>query len=223
MKSLQQNDLRPVIYIVSTSPEQVEVTVTAARNLECIPLVYESLSSFFPYYDETTPGCVVLGIDCSDTHASSMMDRMRQRSASAQIILVTKGWELTEIIKAIKHGAANVLAEPVECSRMVDALTEAIASDRVARTRITLSIPDSVTAQLDSDEASILSLLIQGRTTKEIASELDLSVRTIHYRKTSIFKKLGVRDRFEAVEMVRTIRRGKPVSDDSSILYPRAS
>jgi DNA-binding NarL/FixJ family response regulator len=106
---------------------------------------------------------------------------------------------------------------------MVDALTESISCDRAKRTRLSLSIPESVMAQLNSDEASILSLLIQGRTTKEIGSELDLSVRTIHYRKTSMFKKLGVRDRSEAVEMVRTIRRGNTVFDDSIAIFPRAS
>jgi len=223
MKSLQPNDLRPVIYIVSTSPEQIEIAVTAARKIECIPLVYESLSSFYPYFDETAPGCVVLCLDEHDSHASSMIDRIMQRTASAQIILVTRDWELTDIIKAIKQGAANVLIEPVECSQLVDALTISIACDRANRTRLSLSIPEAVMAQLDSEEVSILSLLIQGRTTKEIGSELDLSVRTIHYRKASMFGKLGVRDRSEAVEMVRTIRRGNPVFDDSSMIYPRAS
>jgi len=223
MEILQRLDLRPVIYIVSTSSEQVKLVVTAARNLECIPLTYDSLSSFFPYYDETAPGCVVLCLDQHDSHASSMIDRIVKRHASAQIIVVTKDWELEDIIKIIKHGATNVLAEPIECSRMVDALEEAIAQDRVARTRLSLSIPEAVIAQLTSDEASILSLLLQGRTTKEIGSELDLSVRTIHYRKNSMFTKLSVRNRSEAVEMVRTIRRGKPVLDDSNTIYPRAS
>ena len=223
MKSLKPNDLRPVIYIVSNSPEQVELAVTAARNIECIPLAYESLNSFYPYFDETAPGCVVLCLDQHDSHASSMIDRIMKRYASAQIILVTRDWELTNIIKAIKQGAANVLIEPVECSQLVDAMTICIACDRANRTRLSLSIPEDVMAKLDSEEASILNLLIQGRTTKEIGSELDLSVRTIHYRKTSMFRKLGVRDRSEAVEMVRTIRQGKPVFDDSSVIYPRAS
>lgn len=223
MEILQRLDLRPVIYIVSTSSEQVNLVVTAARNLECIPLTYDSLSSFYPYYDETAPGCVVLCLDQYDSHASSMMDRIMKRFASAQIILVTRSWELTEVVKAVKQGVTNVLAEPFECSRMVDALEEAIAQDRVARTRLSLSIPEAVIAQLNADEASILSLLLQGRTTKEIGSELDLSVRTIHYRKNSMFTKLGVCNRSEAVEMVRTIRRGKPVLDDSNTIYPRAS
>jgi len=223
MKSLQRNDLRPFIYIVSTSPEQIELAATAARNLEFIPFAFESLSNFFAHYDETAPGCVVLCIDQHDSHSSKLMDRILQRYPSAQVILLTRGWELADIIKAIKYGAANVLAEPVECSHMVDALTESIACDRANRTRISLSIPEAIAAQLDSDEASILGLLIQGRTTKEIGSELDLSVRTIHYRKTSMFRKLGVRDRSEAVEMLRTIRREKPAFVDSSAVLPHAS
>ena len=223
MKSLQRNDLRPVIYIVSTSPEQVELTVTATKNLECIPLAYDSLSNFYPYFNETAPGCVVLCIDQHDSHVPGMIDRILQRYASAQILLVAKDWELADIINAIKQGVANVLVEPVEYSQMVDALTESIECDRANRTRICLSIPEAVVAQLDSDEASILGLLIQGRTTKEIGSELDLSVRTIHYRKSSMFRKLGVRNRSEAVEMVRTIRRGKPAFDDSGTILLRAS
>jgi len=223
MKNLQRHDLRPLVYIISASPEQIELAVAAARNLECIPLAYESLSNFYPYFDETAPGCIVLCIDQFDSHASRMMDRILQRYASAQIILIARDWDLADIIKAIKHGAANVLVEPVECAKMVDALSESISCDRSKRTRLSLSIPEAVMAQLNSDEASILSLLIQGRTTKEIGSELDLSVRTIHYRKTSMFKKLGVRDRSEAIEMVRTIRRGNTVFEDSSAIFPRAS
>jgi len=223
MKSLQRNDLRPVIYIVSTSPERIELAETATRNLDFIPLAFESFNNFFTLYDETVPGCVVL---CMDEHNSDwlkMMDRIVHRYPSAQVVLLTRNWELAEIIKAIRHGAANVLTEPVEPSRMFDVLSEAIESDSSKRTALRLSIPESVLAQLDADEASIFGLLIQGRTTKQIASELDLSVRTIHYRKSSMFKKLGVSDRAEAVEMVRKIRRGKPMFDDIITNFPCAS
>jgi len=223
MKSFQRNDLRPVIYIVSSAPEQIELAETAARNLEVIPLAFESFSNFFTHYDEAAPGCIVL---CMDEHNSDwlkMMDRIVHRNPSAQVVLLTRNWELAEIIKAIRHGAANVLTEPVELSRMFEALSEAIASDSSKRTALHLRIPESVMAQLDADEASIFGLLIQGRTTKQIGSELDLSVRTIHYRKSSMFKKLGVRDRAEAVEMVRKFRRGKPMFDDSITNLPCAS
>ena len=223
MKSFQRNDLRPVIYIVSTSPEQIELAATAARNLQFIPIAFESFANFFSQFDETAPGCVVLCFDQYDPESTKMTDRILQRYSSAQVIILTKNWELAEIIKAIRHGAANVLTLPVEPSRMFDALSEAIACDGEKRKALRLHVPESVLARLDADEASIFSLLIQGRTTKQIGSELDLSVRTIHYRKSSMFKKLGVRDRAEAVEMIRKIQRGKPLFDVSITNLPCAS
>ena len=220
MKNSQSQDLRPVIYIVSPSADQIKIMVAAAINLECIALAYESFNSFFPYYDETAPGCVVLCLEQHDLNASKMIDRIVKRDPSALVILVTKNWALSDIINAIKQGVTNVVAEPVECFRMVDVLSEAIASGRSKRTGLNLIIPDTVLALLRADEASIFSLLIQGRTTKEIGSELDFSVRTIHYRKSSIFKKLGVRDRSEAFELVRKIRCDEPMYDVIGKSYP---
>lgn len=220
MKNSQRQDLRPIIYIVSPSADQIKIMVAAAINLEYIPLAYESFDSFFPNYDETTPGCVVLCLEQHDVNTSKMIDRIVKRDASALVILVTRNWALVDIINAIKQGATNVVAEPIECLRMVDALSEAISSDRSKRTGLKLIIPDTLLALLRADEASIFSLLIQGRTTKEIGSELDVSVRTIHYRKSSIFKKLGVRDRSEAFELLRKIRYDEPMYDVSGKTYP---
>jgi DNA-binding CsgD family transcriptional regulator len=36
-----------------------------------------------------------------------------------------------------------------------------------------------------------------------VGSTLDISVRTFHYRKRSIFAKLGVKNRSEAIELIR--------------------
>ena len=223
MKSLLGQDLRPVVYVVSASTVQLALVATEARNLECIPLVYESLSMFYSYYDETAPGCIVLCMDQQEPDALNVVDRILQRITSTPVIFVARDWELADIIKAIKQGAVNVLVEPVNSFGILRALSEALAYDRSKRTRIDLSIPEAVAAKLDTDEASVFSLLIQGRTTKQIGSELDLSVRTIHYRKSSMFRKLGVRNRSEAVEMVRRIRRGKPVFEEPISLLPHAS
>ena len=64
-------------------------------------------------------------------------------------------------------------------------------------------IPRSISDVLSSEEAVILRLIVQGRTAKEVGSTLDISVRTFHYRKRSIFAKLGVNNRSEAIELIR--------------------
>lgn len=52
---------------------------------------------------------------------------------------------------------------------------------------------------LNPKEQSILSLMLQGKQNKEIASSLYLSIDAVKKYNTSIFKKLGVTNRHAAI------------------------
>jgi len=51
--------------------------------------------------------------------------------------------------------------------------------------------------------------MVRGRTTKQVAAELDISIRTVHYRKKALLEKVGVQNRSEAIELVRRMRQTK--------------
>jgi DNA-binding NarL/FixJ family response regulator len=58
---------------------------------------------------------------------------------------------------------------------------------------------NSVLAMLTRREYAVLALLSKGRTDKEIAQSLGISVWTVHDYIKEIFGRLGVRNRIEAV------------------------
>ncbi|OGR78007.1 MAG: hypothetical protein A2X32_11890 [Elusimicrobia bacterium GWC2_64_44] len=64
------------------------------------------------------------------------------------------------------------------------------------------SAPDSLTAT----EIKVMALLGKGQSNKEIAATLNCSVKTVKNHLNSIFQKLGVNNRTEAV--VRAIEKG---------------
>jgi DNA-binding CsgD family transcriptional regulator len=64
-------------------------------------------------------------------------------------------------------------------------------------------VPDLATS-LNVQEIAILRLIAAGRSNKEIADELALSVNTIKMYSSQIYRKLGVRRRTEAVAYART-------------------
>jgi DNA-binding NarL/FixJ family response regulator len=53
-------------------------------------------------------------------------------------------------------------------------------------------------AGLTEREVEVLKLIAQGRTNKELASELFISEKTVHHHVSSIFAKIGVGNRTEA-------------------------
>jgi DNA-binding CsgD family transcriptional regulator len=52
---------------------------------------------------------------------------------------------------------------------------------------------------LSPRETEILRLAALGRTSKEMAAELDIRERTVNWHLSNVFRKLGVKSRTEAV------------------------
>ena len=60
-------------------------------------------------------------------------------------------------------------------------------------------------AQLTRQQAKILELLCQGRLNKQIAFDLGVSEATIKAHLTSVFRKLGVHNRTQAVILAKSL------------------
>lgn len=88
-----------------------------------------------------------------------------------------------------------------QCHRCVDGLARDITaqkrSDAEARLRASAS---SRLAQLSKREQQVADLVVSGSSTKQIAEELDISVKTVEMHRGNILRKLRVRN---AAELVR--------------------
>lgn len=66
-------------------------------------------------------------------------------------------------------------------------------------------VPDhSILGKLSPREQAVVSCVIRGESNKEIARQLELSERTIKAHLTSVFEKLGVRDRLQLALLLST-------------------
>jgi len=198
---------RPIVYIVSTSAELLDLVAIAINESHFIPLAYETFEQFAEYYDELSAGCVLLATEKYDSVSKEQVSRIFSRSPSAQVILVLSIWSLAEVVLAVQQGVSELVSDRDTVERIASAIGQAMERDHICRSKLDPVLPQPIRDQLDNQEAEILSRLINGRTTKEISVELDLSARTIHYRKQSIYAKIGVQDRNEAIEVCRRHRK----------------
>ena len=75
----------------------------------------------------------------------------------------------------------------------------ALAHDAAARWKAARTPADDDSPRLTAKELEVLACLTRGRTNKEIAKELGISTKTVGHHLGRIFRKLGVRNRAEAV------------------------
>ena len=122
-------------------------------------------------------------------------------------------------IEGIKLGVRGFLLKDVSLDQLADAVRTVAAggtlfnpaiTERVVRglARLGAKVPASaVPVALTKRELDVLGLIASGRSNREIADALGTAEATVKNQASSIFSKLGVRDRTRAVED----RRAEPI------------
>lgn len=136
---------------------------------------------------------------------------VRDRGFTTPIILVTTFDDDETFFRAIQVGANGFLRKDSSLAELTSCIDRVISGERVFRPSVTrtarsglealqpkfesLDLPEPLTKK----EAEVLSLMTAGMSNKEIAESLGVTEATIKTHASTIFAKLGVRDRVRAV------------------------
>jgi two-component system, NarL family, response regulator len=120
--------------------------------------------------------------------------------AGARIIILTTYESDEDIYQGLRAGAKGYLLKDTPRDQIIDA----ILAVHAGRTYIPSQVGEKlatrlVTDQLTEREIAILRFVAAGQSNKEIARKLDISEGTVKFYTNSIYSKLGVTSRTEAI------------------------
>jgi DNA-binding NarL/FixJ family response regulator len=138
---------------------------------------------------------------------------IQRASPRIKTVLLTMYKEDQYVVEALKAGVRGYILKSQAAVDLVQAIRDVLRgaiylSPGVSPTivRDSLTAPPPATQYLTSREREVLQLVAEGKTTKEIAHVLDISVKTADSHRTSIMAKL---DLHETASLVRyAIRNG---------------
>lgn len=154
------------------------------------------------------PDLVVTDMGTGDSQGLETVRQVVAAQAPRATVVVSMQDEMLYGERVLAIGAmAYVMKETAHAALLPAARAalqgEAWASPRLASRLIRKTLRNSHGGgqgeQLTEREIEILELLKTGRTTKEIASHLDLSVRTVDLHRSNIKRKLGLRTGAELI------------------------
>jgi len=158
------------------------------------------------------PDLVVLDIDLRDPDGTTVIREMMRADKRRRIVVLTATDDVLTARYAIHAGAMAFVSKNDGFAHLVGALNsvlrgDAVLTDGVAHRvgRRTGRIPTS-DSLLSEREEEVLALVATGLTNPEIASRLFISVRTVKNHLSSVYDKLGVGDKTQA--LVRAVRLG---------------
>ena len=144
---------------------------------------------------------LLLGRTIGDHDGISAVIQLRKLLPTAAIVMLAleTPWSLVQEVQS--SGANGLMSKSIPLPTLVDALEDLaqhperfiFIGDRVAGERMD---------ELTMSEREILTQLSAGLTTREIAKNRHNSEATIKSHLTSIYRKLGVRNRVEAIALL---------------------
>jgi len=146
-------------------------------------------------------GCIIMDVKMPGMSGIELQEVLDRGDSALPVIFITGHGDLPMGVGAMKNGAIDFLAKPVEDEDLVAAIAVALRRCRNAR-KESASVAErrSRIATLSPREQEVLAHVITGRLNKQIAYELGIAEQTVKIHRSRIMKKLAVGS---IVELVR--------------------
>jgi two-component system response regulator FixJ len=194
--------------------DNVAVLKSLRALLESAGLAVETYTSgeeFLAAYDAERPGCLVLDVRLRHSSGLDLQDDLRRRKVTLPIIVLTGHGNVPTSVRALKAGAVDFLQKPAPPKLLLERIRAALDTDRQARAVTTeRAVVLQRLARLTPREREVMELLVTGKTSKEIAVSMNVSVRTVEGHRRMVLSKLDVSSAAQLVRVVLSTRKETP-------------
>ena len=188
--------LRTGVANIINQESDLRVVAEASNGLEAVAA-----------FERYRPDVTLLDLRMPVMEGVEAVRQIRERDPNAKVIVLTTYDTDEDISRALKAGAKAYVLKDISADGLIGCIHDVLAGKTYLAPAAAAKLAEGVTrVQLTPRELSTLRLIADGRSNREIASELRISERTVKTHLGHLFDKLGVTSRTEAVKIA--MRRG---------------
>ena len=166
---------------------------------------------------QTRPDVIVMDISMPQLNGIDAARILRKELGSAKILFLSMHADLPTVEEAFRAGASGYLVKLCSAEEFVKAvqcvargttyITPLLAGDLIA-TLLTAGAPAASVREtkLTVRQREVLQLLAEGKTMKEVATQLRISTRTAESHKYEIMRQLGMQTTAELIRYAVRIK-----------------
>ncbi|MCR8825561.1 response regulator transcription factor [Pseudosulfitobacter koreensis] len=145
--------------------------------------------------DTLKPDVILMDLNMPEMGGLTATELVLERSPDTAVLILSMHDSPEYIASALDHGARGYVLKDVPTEEIKDAIDAVMRGERYLCTGAKGSIepkPGDLRVSLTGREQTILLQLAQGMTNKDVARDLDISVRTVETHRKNIKRKLGI-------------------------------
>lgn len=188
--------------------DDIEVVGEAANGEEAIAMT-----------ERLKPDIVLMDIAMPDINGLIATGRLKKEHPSAKVLILSMYDADQFVFEALRAGASGYILKKAPATDLINGIRAVYQGEAFLCPTVTRKVIDNwrekiedksdkedFQSSLTARELEILSLIAEGKSNKEIAKFLKISVRTVQTHRLNLMKKLKVHDRTQLVRIA--IKKG---------------
>ena len=174
---------------------------------------HPSAEAFLDSFTPSRLGCLILDVRMPGMSGPELQKLLNERQCSLPIIFISAHGTVPTAVRAMQAGAVDFILKPYNNVTLLERIDKCVER---ARQHTDINRQGNVTrerlAQLTAREREVLELVVTGKSNKQMAAELQISIKTVEAHRAKIMRKLQVHSLAELVSLALThqITKGKP-------------
>lgn len=201
------SELQQIIYVVDDDEAMRDSMTWLLEGEGYTVACFESAEAFLKARHNRMRGCIVLDVRMPEMSGLELHEKLDGMGSQLPIIFVTGHGDVPMAVAALQRGACDFIEKPFHNEDLLSRIHRALALDKQLSERhqrdsaISLRID-----QLTQREREVMQLVIAGKLNKQVADELDISMKTVEAHRARVMEKMQVRTLAELVQAVMSIK-----------------
>lgn len=197
------------ILIADDHPVTREGLVALIKQREDMCIVAEAVNGeeAVALFRRHQPDVALLDRHMPQMNGLEALQAIRRDDPQACVVMLSTFDAQDDIYNALRAGAKSYLLKDTQPTELFHAIAQVAGGQAYLPAHISSQLAERMRApELTAREGEILAELVAGRSNQEIGTQLFIAEGTVKVHVASIFKKMGVSDRTQAV--TSAIKRG---------------
>lgn len=190
------------VHIVDDDPSMLKYLSQLVSSTDYKSKTYDNANEFLTAYSDEGLGCLILDLRLPGISGLELQQQLSSNNIDLPVIMISGFGDVPTVVKAMKAGVLDFLEKPFKKQDLLGLIDNAITKHKADRLKNkkqnkTLELISTLTKR----EKEVMGHVITGTLNKDIAKQLEISVKTVEVHRSNLMDKMAANSVADLVRM----------------------